>query len=127
MHLQLSVCIVQDGELWLCGSECGIFDSYSLFFMHRRPGIGDGRLKNSIVDGYQPPRILLSMFLFFLFLARERRRNGERPKTSCFKVHGAPMFKFCTMLPGCIWALATQSSKYLQYFVIIKLLICNTW
>ena len=35
----------------------------------------------STVVRYKPLRILLSMFLFFLFLARERGRNGERPQT----------------------------------------------
>ena len=34
-----------------------------------------------IVHGHQPFRIHLPCFLFFLFLARERGTNGERPQT----------------------------------------------
>ena len=97
------------GELWLWGSECVIFDRSHFFIVY----IAAGRVK-IIVHCYQPLRILLSMLLFFLFLAREKGRNGERPQTlyyyfPCFAALGCgvAMF-FCTVFPGYIGP-ATQS------------------
>ena len=69
-----------------------------------------------IVYGSQPLGILLSIFLFLLFLARERGRNAERPLT-LFPLEGVgpPILISYRFILGCIVCAAVHNTNSLSW------------
>ena len=84
---------LQNGKLWLCGSECGIFDSSPFFIAGYRNRQSKKPAQLCLVTN-----LTGFFFLYFYFSSfwRERRRNF--PVLRC----GAAMFNFlqCWVLHG---------------------------
>ena len=77
-HVLCCIPTIQDGELWLCGSECGIFDSSPFFIVGRvsQPGRVNNRHHCALLPTSQD-----SSFHVLIFLVSGEKEGRKLRKT----------------------------------------------